>query len=108
MQQIMKDAKVTPANPVMYSYTLNTRGTRTTSIQMVAKPLTPIGPVRAIGWLEGSNDKTNWKPMARLIASGDGTRIDGGPIEALWEVMRFRLTTTDDCSVDVYLSQREG
>lgn len=75
---------------------------------MVATPLTPNGPVRAIGFIEGSNDKKTWFPIARLIASGDGIRIDGGPFEALWDVMRFRLTDSDDCTVDVFLTQREG
>lgn len=108
MQQILKKAKVTPTEPMVYSYKLSTRGTRTCSIQMVATPLTPYGPVRAVGWLQGSNDNTTWHTIARLIVSGTGPQIDGGPFETLWESMRFRLDESNDCLVDVYFAQREG
>lgn len=108
MQQILKNAKVSAMRPIVYSYALTTRGTRTSSIQMVATPLTPTGPVRAIGWLQGSNNQKQWYTIARLITSGTGTQYDGGPFETLWEVMRFRLDSSDDCTVDVFLTQREG
>lgn len=75
---------------------------------MVARPLTPTGPVRAIGWLQGSNDKTTWHTVARLITAGPGVQKDGGPFETLWDSMRFQLDTSEDCLVDVYFSQREG
>ena len=110
MQRILKNAICDPAtgHSIILSYTLNTRGTRTTSIQMIATPIDSTLTASSNGWLEGSNDKTNWINIANLKTDGIGTQFDGGPFEALWDVMRFRLDKTTNCKVDVYLAQREG
>lgn len=80
---------------------------RTTSIQMIAKPVDGL-PVMAQGIIEGTNDRINWFPIARLTASGNGVQADGGPFDTLWDSMRFRLDVSEGCSVDVFLTQREG
>lgn len=108
MQQIIKGARCTGERPIILSYVLNTRRAGTTSIQMVATAIDQTQPAQADGWLQGSNDRVVWINIANLKTDGNGTQIDGGPFEALWEAMRFRLEQTNNCKVDVFLAQKEN
>lgn len=108
MQKIMSNAAITAETPNVFSFPIRSRTARTTSIQMVAKPNVTDGDVSASGIVEGTNDHVNWFPVAKLNATGTGVAIDGGPFETIWDSMRFRLTKSDGCTVDVFLSQREG
>lgn len=110
MQQILKNAICNPAagRAEIHSYILNARKARTASIQMIAKAIDTTRAGQSVGWLQGSNDSIVWTNIAYLTTSGNNIQIDGGPFETLWEVIRFRLESTVNCAVDVYLVQREG
>ncbi|MGL4523021.1 MAG: hypothetical protein ACRCWQ_10760 [Bacilli bacterium] len=110
MQQIIKDAKCDPATgkSIILSYTVNSRKTRTTSIQMVSTADQSGVDTHCIGWLQGSNDNINWFNIAKLETQGQDIQYDGGPFEALWESMIFRLEQTENATVDVFITQREA
>lgn len=89
---------------------VNTEKARFFNVQMITTPLEGmLDSVTSAGRVFGSANGDDWIPIAKVKTSGTQTQNDGGPFEALWAFIQFKLEQThENCNVKVYLTTREG